>query len=372
MVDKNASIFVNKPYLPPLEEILPYLQTIWNNRVLTNIGPLHKEFEEKLCNYLCVENISLFTNGTIALMTALKCLEITGEVITTPYSFAATSHALIWQGLTPVFADINSESLNIDPGCIEELITPRTTAILAVHCYGIPCETEAIQNIADKYKLKVIYDAAHAFGVECDCGSLLNHGDLSVLSLHATKVFNTFEGGAVICKDSETKKKLDRLKSFGYDGEDRILEAGINGKMSEFNAAVGLVQLAHIETVLNARMTIDQCYKNLLAGIQGIQILNTAKATKHNYSYFPIRINQDYPLTRDELYEYLRGHGIYPRKYFYPLLSDLPVYQGFKPSNPDSLQVARKAASQIICLPIYPGLSEENIARICNLLIAAK
>ena len=365
---EKAAIYVNKPYLPPLEELLPLLKQIWDSKILTNMGPMHSELERKLCDYLGVEYISLFTNGTIALMTALKCLELTGEVITTPYSFAATSHSLVWQGLTPVFVDIDSESLNIDPNCIEEKITPKTTAILAVHCYGVPCATEAIQKIADKYSLKVIYDAAHAFGVECDCGSLLNHGDLSVLSLHATKVFNTFEGGAVICKDRAMKDKLDRLKSFGYAGEDCILEVGINGKMSEISAALGLAQLNHIDAVIDERKRITHSYREKLEGIHGIQMLKTDACKTYNYSYLPIRINQDCQLNRNVLYEYLRDHGIHARRYFYPLLSELTVYRSFNPSNNAKLNVARKAASEMLCLPIYPGLQEEDIIRICSLI----
>lgn len=368
MTNKSAPIFVNKPYLPPLEELLPLLRQIWDSKVLTNMGPMHKELESRLCEYLGVEYISLFNNGTIALMAALKCLELTGEVITTPYSFAATSHSLIWQGLTPVFVDIDSESLNINPSCIEDEITPSTTAILAVHCYGIPCATEEIKKIADKYSLKVIYDAAHAFGVECDCGSLLNHGDLSVLSLHATKVFNTFEGGAVICKDRETKEKLDRLKSFGYAGEDCILEVGINGKMSEFNAAVGLAQLNHIDAVIDDRKRIAYSYKKHLEKIYGIEMLNTDKCKKYNYSYLPIRIDKSFCLDRDALYKCLREHGIHARRYFYPLLSELEIYRSFKHSSHGQLNVALKAASEMLCLPIYPGLLEEDIIRICDVI----
>ncbi len=261
---KNNNIFVTKPTLPPLEEFVPYLQQIWDNKVLTNGGPFHEQLEQELCEYLGVEHICLFTNGTIALVTALQALRITGEVITTPYSFVATSHSLLWNGIKPVFADIDPNTLNLDPARIEAAITPQTTAIMPVHCYGHPCDVDAIQKIADNYNLKVIYDAAHAFGVQCHCGSVLNHGDLSVLSFHATKVFNTFEGGAIVCPDAKTKVRIDQLKNFGHVGEVTVVAPGINGKMSEFNAALGLLQLKYIDQALARRKEIDAAYRERL------------------------------------------------------------------------------------------------------------
>ena len=270
---KNKPIYVTQPYLPPLEEFIPYLQEIWNSKILTNNGPFHQQLEQALCEYLGVGHISLFTNGTIALVTALQALRVTGEVITTPYSFVATSHSLLWNGIKPVFVDIDPNTLNLDPAKIEAAITPQTTAIMPVHVYGHPCEVDAIQEIADKYNLKVIYDAAHAFGVQCHCGSLLNHGDLSVLSFHATKVFNTFEGGAIVCPDAKTKLRIDQLKNFGFVDEVTVAAPGINGKMSELNAAIGLLQLKHVDQAIEKRKAIDTHYRKLLNDVKGIRCL---------------------------------------------------------------------------------------------------
>lgn len=290
--------YVTQPHLPPLEEFLPYLEQIWKNKVLTNGGPFHQQLEQTLCKHLGVEHISLFTNGTIALVTALQSLRITGEVITTPYSFVATSHSLLWNGIKPVFVDIDSKTLNIDPVQIEAAITPHTTAILPVHCYGHPCDVDSIQRIADTYNLKVIYDAAHAFGVQCHCGSVLNHGDLSVLSFHATKVFNTFEGGAIICPDAKTKIRIDQLKNFGHVGELNVVAPGINGKMSEFNAALGLLQLKHIEDAIARRRIIDFAYRERLSGVKGIHCLGDSGEKVANYAYFPILVEDDYRTDR--------------------------------------------------------------------------
>lgn len=262
---KDRNIFVTKPTLPPLEEFIPYLREIWDSRILTNSGPFHTRLEEELCRHLGVEHISLFTNGTIALVSALQALRTTGEVITTPYSFVATSHALLWNGIKPVFVDVAENTLNLDPRRIEAAITPQTTAILPVHCYGHPCDVDAIQKIADNYNLEVIYDAAHAFGVQVQDGSILNYGDLSVLSFHATKVFNTFEGGAVVCRDAKSKTRVDNLKNFGHVGEVTVVESGINGKMSEFNAALGLLQLKYIDRALAGRKEIDSAYRARLS-----------------------------------------------------------------------------------------------------------
>jgi dTDP-4-amino-4,6-dideoxygalactose transaminase len=306
----KKTTYVTQPFLPPLEEFMPYLEKIWTNKVLTNGGPFHQQLEKELCDYLGVEHIALFTNGTIALVTALQSLRITGEVITTPYSFVATSHSLLWNGIKPVFVDIQPDSLNIDPKKIEAAITPQTTAILAVHCYGHPCDVDAIQRIADTYNLKVIYDAAHAFGVKCHCGSVLNHGDLSVLSLHATKVFNTFEGGAIICPDLKTKIRIDQLKNFGHVGETNVVAPGINGKMSEFNAALGLLQLKYVDQAIKKRKQIDIAYRKGLAKVKGVHCLSGTGEMVANYAYFPILINHEYALDRDGLYEKMKEKAL--------------------------------------------------------------
>jgi dTDP-4-amino-4,6-dideoxygalactose transaminase len=367
----QRDIFVTQPYLPPLGEFIPYLEKIWSSRVLTNGGPFHQELEEALCKHLGVEHIALFTNGTIALITALQALRITGEVITTPYSFVATSHSLLWNGIKPVFVDIDPKTLNIDPKKIEAAITPQTTAIMPVHCYGHPCEVNAIQNIADNYNLKVIYDAAHAFGVENKAGSILRHGDLSVLSFHATKVFNTFEGGAIVCPDAKTKVRIDQLKNFGFVGETTVVAAGINGKMSEFNSALGLLQLQHIDRALALRKDIDNMYRELLAGIPGVCPLEGASEAKSNYAYFPILVDHNYRMNRDALYQLLKDHNIHPRRYFYPLISDFPMYRGHPSAHSKNLPVASDAAQKILCLPIYPGLGKSVVESIVNLIRGA-
>jgi dTDP-4-amino-4,6-dideoxygalactose transaminase len=366
----RKTTFVTQPFLPPLAEFLPYLEQIWSDKLLTNGGPFHQQFEEKLCEYLGVEHVALFTNATIALVTALHSLGVTGEVITTPYSFVATSHSLLWNGLKPVFVDIDPDSLNIDPKKIEFAITPYTTAILAVHCYGHPCDVESIQKIADRYNLRVIYDAAHAFGVKCHCGSVLRHGDLSVLSFHATKVFNTFEGGAIICPDKKAKIRIDKLKNFGYDGETSVVATGINGKMSEFNAALGLLQLKHIDQAIKVRKEIDFTYRKGLAGVEGIYCLGGTDEMVANYAYFPILINDEYAIDRDRLYEKMKEIGVHPRRYFYPLISEFPMYRGLISSHRDNLPVATQAASQVLCLPIYPDLPLEKVEEICNFIRA--
>ncbi len=368
MKAKSPVTYVTQPYLPPLEEFIPYLEKIWSNKILTNGGPFHQQLEAELCKYLGVEHISLFTNATIALVTALQSLRITGEVITTPYSFVATSHSLLWNGIKPVFVDIDPDTLNIDPKKIEASISPQTTAILAVHCYGHPCDVDAIQKIADIYNLKVIYDAAHAFGVQCHCGSVLKHGDLSVLSFHATKVFNTFEGGAIICPDLKTKTRIDQLKNFGHVGEINVVAPGINGKMSEFNAALGLLQLKHIDKAIQKRKEIDEAYRKGLAGIKGIHCLGNSDEQTSNYSYFPILINHDYPIGRDQLYDAMKVNGVHPRRYFYPLISEFPMYRGLPSSPRYNLPVASQAASQVLCLPIYPDLEMEVIEDICRFI----
>jgi dTDP-4-amino-4,6-dideoxygalactose transaminase len=361
-------IYVTQPLLPPLEDFIPYLQQIWDSKQLTNGGPFHQQLEQELCEYLGVKHISLFSNGTLALMTAMQALRITGEVITTPYSFVATAHSLLWNGIKPVFVDIDPVTLNLDPRKIEAAITPQTTAIMPVHCYGHPCDVKGIQKIADNYGLKVIYDAAHAFGVQCPDGSILNHGDLSVLSFHATKVFNTFEGGAIVCHDAKTKQRIDHLKNFGFVDEVTVVAAGINGKMSEVNAAFGLLQLKSIHQALQSRKIVDARYRALLTEVRGIRCLSESGEKTANYAYFPILVESDYPLGRNDLYQKLRDKGVYARRYFYPLVSDFPMYRGMQSAAHDNLPVANKVAEQVICLPIYPDLSNEQIEFIARLV----
>jgi len=365
---KAAPIYVTRPSLPELEDFIPSLREIWDSKILTNGGPFHEKFEQQLCEYLGVKQIALFANATIGLVTALQALRITGEVITTPYSFVATAHSLLWNGIKPVFVDIDPHTLNLDPSKIEAAITPQTTAIMPVHVYGHPCDVDAIQAIADTYGLKVIYDAAHAFGVQCHCGSVLQHGDLAVLSFHATKVFTTFEGGAIVCPDEKSRQRINYLKNFGFADEVTVVAPGINGKMSEFNAALGLLQLKHIDGALAERKVIDERYRAGLADVAGIRCLQSAGEIRSNYAYFPILVQPDYPLARDALYQKMRDQGIYVRRYFYPLISDFPMYRGLPSAAHSNLPVAKKMAAQILCLPIYPGLPHDQVDRVLELL----
>lgn len=364
----SQPIYVTKPYLPPLDEFTPYLEKIWANKILTNAGPFHQELEHALCDYLGVQHLALFTNGTIALVTALQALRVTGEVITTPYSFVATAHSLLWNGIKPVFVDIDPHTLNLDPSKIEAAITPHTTAIMPVHVYGHPCDVAAIQKVADNYNLKVIYDAAHAFGVRDECGSVLRHGDLSVLSFHATKVFNTFEGGAIVCPDAKTKQRIDHLKNFGFVDEVTVVAPGINGKMSEVNAAFGLLQLKHIDAALQRRREIAGRYRRELADVQGIRSLGDAGELVSNNAYFPVMVQEAYPLSRDALYGKLRENKVFGRRYFYPLISDFPMYRGLPSAQPSSLPVASRAAAQVLCLPIYPALTDDEQSHVIDLI----
>ncbi|KGA41335.1 DegT/DnrJ/EryC1/StrS family aminotransferase [Pectobacterium odoriferum] len=364
----HKPIFVTQPYLPDLKKFLPYLEEIWENKILTNGGPMHAQLEKSLCEYLGVEYISLFNNATIALLTALQSLRVSGEVITTPYSFVATAHSLLWNGLKPVFVDIDPITLNLDPRKIEAAITPQTTAIMPVHCYGNICDTDAIQAIADNYNLRVIYDAAHAFGVKDEGGSVLRHGDLSVLSFHATKVFNTFEGGAIICPDAKTKLRIDRLKNFGFVDETTVVAPGINGKMSEFNAAFGLLQLKNFEKVIARRQEIDEFYRNELQGVKGVNIIKNSPQSVSNYSYFPILIESEYSLSRDEIYQKMKDKNIFARRYFYPLISYFPMYRGMPSASESNLPIANSIASKVICLPIYPTLEEDDLCRITEVI----
>jgi dTDP-4-amino-4,6-dideoxygalactose transaminase len=361
-------IYVTQPFMPPIKEFLPYLEKIWDNKILTNGGPFHQQLEKELCDYLGVKYISLFTNATIALVTALQALRVTGEVITTPYSFVATAHSLLWNGIKPVFVDVDPKTLNLDPSKIEAAITPQTTAIMPVHCYGQPCDVDAIQRIADNYNLKVIYDAAHAFGVKCHCGSVLNHGDLSVLSFHATKVFNTFEGGAIISSNATTKQRIDQLKNFGFVDEVTVVAPGINGKMSELNAAFGLLQLKYIDEAIVRRKEIDDAYRTALKSVKGITCLNGNNTSEANYSYFPILVEDGYPLSRDELYQKLKDQNVFARRYFYPLISDFPMYKGLQSSQPSNLPVSTLAAKKVMCLPIHPNLSKSIVNKVCDLI----
>jgi dTDP-4-amino-4,6-dideoxygalactose transaminase len=362
------TIHVTQPHLPPLEEFLPYLRQIWDSRVLTNGGPFHQQFERALCEHLGVGHVALFANGTLALVTALQALRITGEVITTPYSFVATAHALLWNGIKPVFVDIDPDTLNLDARKIEAAITPQTTAILPVHCYGRPCDTAAIQSIADLYNLRVIYDAAHAFGVRRAGASILGHGDLSVLSFHATKVFNTFEGGAIVCPDAKTKQRVDHLKNFGYVDEVTVVAPGINGKMSEFSAALGLLQLEHLGGAIERRRQIDARYRERLAGVRGIACLAPGDGCQANHAYFPILVEPDYGESRDALYARLRAGEIFARRYFYPLIAEFPMYRGLPSAHPDNLPHAVAVAGRILCLPIHPGLGDDDVDRVIDLV----
>lgn len=361
-------IYVTQPTLPPLEEFIPYLQQIWDNKILTNCGPFHQEFEQALADYLGVKYICLFANATLALVTALQALRISGEVITTPYSFVATAHSLKWNGIKPVFVDIDPRTFNLDPTAIEAAITPQTTAIMPVHVYGFPCDVEAIQRIAENYNLKVLYDAAHAFGSTLNGQSLCSFGDLSVLSFHATKVFNTFEGGAIVCPDAKTKAHIDHLKNFGIVNETTVVASGINGKMSEINAAFGLLQLKYINEALSHRAWVNSLYQQKLANLPGIELPASIGAVGSNNSYFPIIVSNAYPLTRDKLFEELRSQNIVARRYFYPLISDFPMYRGLSSAAPANLVNARYISDHVICLPMHSELQETDIERVVAII----
>lgn len=361
-------IYVTQPDLPPLDDFIPYLKKIWDSKIITNGGPYHEQLELALTEYLGVKYLSLCSNGTLGLIIGLKALGISGEVITTPYSFVATAHSLLWNGIEPVFVDIDSVTLNIDPKLIEAAITEKTSAILAVHCYGRSCDVDAIQKIADKYNLKIIYDSAHAFGVNDSKGSILNYGDLSVLSFHATKVFHTFEGGAIVSKNKEMKQRIDNLKNFGFINETCVNECGINGKMSEINAAFGLLQLPNINELIKKRNYISDSYNRHLKGISGIELLNSIENNKTNNSYFPILIKPNYKLSRDELYVKLKNSGIFSRRYFYPLISNFPMYNKLRSAFPENLKNANLISSQVLCLPIYSKLLLSDVVRISEII----
>ena len=363
-------ITVTSPLLPDLNEFNELLKEIWDSKWITNNGSFHRRLETALAEYLKVPYVSLFTNGTLPLITALQALRITGEVITTPYSFVATTHSLWWNNIKPVFVDIEWETGCIDPNKIEAAITPRTTAIMPVHVYGKPCNVDAIQAIADKYGLKVIYDAAHAFGVEVNGESILNAGDMSTLSFHATKVYNTIEGGAMVMHDEQTKKRIDYLKNFDFAGETEVVGPGINSKMDEIRSAYGLLNLRQVDAAIEARHQVAIRYREALRDVEGITFWDDLPGVKHNYSYFPIFVDAEkYGMTRDELYFKMKSQGILGRRYFYPLISEFSTYRGLPSAAPENLPVAHKMADEVICLPMHHALSEEDVERIINAIV---
>lgn len=367
MIDKP--IYVTSPLLPSLEDFTFLLKEIWESKMLTNNGNFHQKLEEELAKYLKVPYLSLFTNGTLPLITALQAMRITGEVITTPFSFVATTHSLWWNGIKPVFVDIEPETCNLDPSKIEAAITPRTTAIMPVHVYGKPCKTKEIQEIANKYGLKVIYDAAHAFGVEINGESILNFGDMATLSFHATKVYNTLEGGALVVHDEQTKKRIDYLKNFGFASETEVVAPGINSKVDEVRAAYGLLNLKQVDHAINSRRKVAIRYRDELQGIKGITFFNDIPGVRHNYSYFPIFINaEEYGMTRDELYFKMKEHNVFGRRYFYPLISTFSTYRGLDSANPDNLPIATQMSNNVICLPMHHALSENEVEYILQII----
>ena len=369
-MESNEMITVTSPLLPDLDELNALLKDIWKRKWITNNGHYHQELEKALCEYLKVPYISLFTNGTLPLITALQALRITGEVITTPYSFVATTHSLWWNGIKPVFVDIDPMTGNLDPDKIEAAITPKTTAIMPVHVYGKPCDTKRIQEIADKYGLKVIYDAAHAFGVEVNGESILKAGDMSTLSFHATKVYNTIEGGALVMHDAQTKKRIDYLKNFGFAGETEVVAPGINSKMDEVRSAYGLLNLRQVDKAIEARHLVAERYRAALRSVPGITFFDDMPNVKHNYSYFPIFVNAEhYGMTRDELYFKMRLHNVLGRRYFYPLISTFSTYRGLESATPENLPNAYKMAESVICLPMHHALKDGDVERVINEII---
>ncbi|MBR6123922.1 DegT/DnrJ/EryC1/StrS family aminotransferase [Candidatus Saccharibacteria bacterium] len=366
-------ITVTSPLLPKLEDFIPMLQDIWDRKWLTNNGHYHEELEKALADYLGVKYISLFTNGTLPLITALQALRISGEVITTPYSFVATTHSIWWNGLKPVFVDVDEETGNINPEKIEAAITPHTTAIMPVHVYGTPCNMKRIQEIADIYGLKIIYDAAHAFGVKKDGESVLKAGDMSTLSFHATKVYNTIEGGALVCHDEATKKRIDFLKNFGFNGETTVVAPGINSKMDEIRSAYGLLNLKQVDSAIAKRKATAEKYREALKDIPGVRYLKDIDGVRHNYAYFPIFIDEkEYGMSRDALYAKLQEHNIFGRRYFYPLISTFSAYKGLESANPANLPIAHKLANQVLCLPMFAGLDEEGSNRVIDVVVSKK
>lgn len=366
---EKSTITVTAPLLPNLKDFESCLEDIFARKWLTNNGHYHKELEKALAEYLGVPYLSIFTNGTLPLITALQAMRITGEVITTPYSFVATTHSIWWNNLKPVFVDVEEETGNIDPEKIEAAISPHTTAIMPVHVYGTPCNTKRIQEIADTYGLKVIYDAAHAFGVTVNEKSILENGDMSTLSFHATKVYNTVEGGALVCRDEATKKRIDYLKNFGFADEVTVVAPGINSKMDELRAAWGLLNLKQVDSAIEKRKHVAELYRNALKNVPGIRFLNDIEGVRHNYSYFPIFITEkEYGMSRDALYAKLKENNILGRRYFYPLISNFPVYRGLESARAENLPVATKLADEVLCLPMYADLTDEDIDRVLQVV----
>lgn len=370
----NDTITVTSPLLPDLDELNKLMSDIWNRKWITNMGYYHHELECKLSEYLQVSYLSLFTNGTLPLITALQALNIReGEVITSPYSFVATSHAIWWNHLTPVFVDVDPDTGNINPNKIEAAITDKTVAILPVHCYGCPCDVERVDAIAKKHNLKVIYDAAHAFGVKLHGKSVLEYGDISTISFHATKVYNTIEGGALVCHSAEMKRLIDQLKNFGFEDETVVLAPGINSKMDEIRSAYGLLNLQQVDDAIAARKRVARRYTEAIKQIKGIRLFpyvesqGAEQGFGWNCAYYPILIDaEQYGMTRDELYEKMKAANIYGRRYFYPLITAFEPYKDYPSAAPENLPVATKIANQVICLPMHHALSEEDINRVID------
>lgn len=365
----DKQITVTSPLLPPLEEFIPYLKDIWERKWITNNGYYHQMLEKALCEYLDIEYISVFTNGTLPLIAALQALRITGEVITTPYSFVATTHSIWWNGIQPVFVDVDPSTGNIDPNRIEAAITPKTTAIMPVHVYGNPCDVESIQAIADKYGLKIIYDAAHAFGVTLNSKSILRFGDMSTLSFHATKTYNTIEGGALICHDAQTKQRIDYLRNFGFAGETEVVAPGINAKMDEVRSSYGLLELKYVDDAIEKRQQIAIHYRNALKNKKGVSYMQDITGVRHNYSYFPIFIDETkYGISRDALYYKMKKNNVLCRRYFYPLISSFSTYRGLPSAGVSNLPVATRIANSVLCLPMHHGLTLEDLEFILSLI----
>jgi len=368
-MSNEKQITVTSPLLPGLDEFQGLLKEIWDSKWITNNGQFHRQLEKELAEYLKVPYISLFTNGTLPLITALQALRITGEVITTPYSFVATTHSLWWNGIKPVFVDVDPANCSLDTDKIEAAITPKTTAIMPVHCYGKPCDTRAIQEIADKYGLKVIYDAAHAFGVEVDGESILNAGDMSTLSFHATKVYNTIEGGAMVMKDEQTKKRIDYLKNFGFANETTVVAPGINSKMDEVRAAYGILNLRQVDAAIEARRKVAKRYRDALRDVEGVTFFDDMPGVRHNYSYFPVFIDAEkFGRTRDELYFEMRKANVLGRRYFFPLISEFSTYRGLPSATRENLPEAYRLADTVLCLPMHHELSDSDIDRVLKII----
>lgn len=362
-------IAVTSPLMPSIDEFTSMLRQVWDSKWITNNGRFHQELESALSKYLKVPYVSLFTNGTLPLLTALQALRISGEVITTPYSFVATTHSIWWNGIKPVFVDIDPENCGINPDCIEAAITPKTSAIMPVHCYGKPCDIESIQQIADKYGLKVIYDAAHAFGVEINGKSVLEYGDISTLSFHATKVYSTIEGGAMVVHDKATKQRIDYLKNFGFESETEVIAPGINSKLDEVRSVYGLLNLLQVDAAIESRHQVAIKYRKGLSDIPGIRYFEDMPGVRHNYSYFPIFVNEkEYGISRDELYFKMQENNILGRRYFYPLISTFSTYRGLPSARPENLPQATRVAKEVICLPMHHELTEEDVERVIKVV----